>query len=165
MTRNCQVNELLWIPRTGVLTRERSFEHESMQCQWHCYWTPIKATIFEICLSHFRITLNQHIILQLNLMYCQTAVRRELVGNTDVTSDLRVVIGQLSLGNPRLTPAKNQPTEPNHIVQLSLLHKYAMSCKKNGFETKKRKHWRNISGLYIVWVWGIPGPLLPSDGN
>ena len=92
MTRKCQVNELLWIPRTGVLTRERSFEHESMQCYTaieHLNPPPLKSAF----LHHFRITLNQHIILQLNIMYRQTAVVRELVGNTDVTSDLRVVIG------------------------------------------------------------------------
>ena len=109
MTRNCQVNELLWIPRTGVLTRERSFEHESMQCYSaieHLNPPPLKSAF----LHQFRITLNQHIILQLNIMYRQTAVVRELVGNTDVTSDLRVAIGQQSSGNPRLPDAKTQPT-------------------------------------------------------
>ena len=102
MTRNCQVSELLWIPRAGVLTKNP------------CKITLLLNTyIKEQChhlLHHIRITLNQHIILQLNLIYRQTAVVRELVGNTDVTSDLRVAIGQQSSGNPRLADAKNQPT-------------------------------------------------------
>ena len=70
----------------------------------------LKPPSLKSFLHHFRITLNQHIILQLNIMYRQTAVVRELVGNTDVTSDLRVAIGQQSSGNPRLADAKNQPT-------------------------------------------------------
>ena len=80
-----------------------------MQCYTaieHLNPPPLKSAF----LHHFRITLNQHIILQLNIMYRQTAVVRELVGNTDVTSDLRVAIGQQSSGNPRLADAKTQPT-------------------------------------------------------
>ena len=144
MTRNCQVNELLWIPRTWILTTEQGF-WPRIHAISQCYWTPIKEQSHHLWNLLFAITLNQHITLQPNLIYRQTAVVRELVGNTDVTSDLRVAIGQLSSGNPSwLMPKTNQPTKPNCATRSYINMSWVA---RRGFETKKRKHWRNISGL------------------